>query len=144
MTAVTHDTALAVWSPLAGGLLTGKYLGHQLGTEVRLSPADEWGAKHFTPQADAAVAALADCAKEAGVTLTSLSLAWTLQRSGITTIVLGPRTVDQLNDQLAALDVTIDEELSKRIDEIVPPGGVTVPYYLDDSFADFRPQPYRW
>jgi hypothetical protein len=45
---------------------------------------------------------------------------------------------------LAALDVAIDEDLSKRIDEIVPPGGVTVPYYLDDSFADFRPQPYRW
>jgi aryl-alcohol dehydrogenase-like predicted oxidoreductase len=78
------------------------------------------------------------------VTLTALSLAWTLQRPGITTIVLGPRTVDQLDDQLAALDVAIDEELLKRIDEIVPPGGVTVPYYLDDSFADFRPQPYRW
>ena len=44
---------------------------------------------------------------------------------------------------LAALDVTVDEELSKRIDEIVPPGGVTGPY-LDDSFADFRPQRYRW
>jgi aryl-alcohol dehydrogenase-like predicted oxidoreductase len=75
------------------------------------------------------------------VTLTALSLAWTLQRPGVTTIVLGPRTVDQFDDQLAALDVAIDEELSKRIDEIVPPGGVTVPYYLDDSFADFRPQP---
>jgi aryl-alcohol dehydrogenase-like predicted oxidoreductase len=90
------------------------------------------------------VAALAECAKEAGVTLTALSLAWTLQRPGVTTIVLGPRTVDQLDDQLAALDFAIDEELSKRIDEIVPPGGITVPYYLDDSFADFRPQPYRW
>lgn len=142
--ALTHDTALAVWSPLAGGLLTGKYLDDRLGSVGRLSPADEWGAKHFTPQADAAVAALADCAKEAGVTLTALSLAWTLQRPGITTIVLGPKTVDQLNDQLAALDVIIDRELAKRIDEIVPPGGVTVPYYLDDSFADFRPQPYRW
>jgi aryl-alcohol dehydrogenase-like predicted oxidoreductase len=141
---LTHDTALAVWSPLAGGLLTGKYLGHRVGSGGRLSPADEWGAKHFTPQADAAVAALADCAKEAGVTLTALSLAWTLQRSGISTIVLGARTLDQLDDQLAALDVTVDEELSKRIDEIVPPGGVTVPYYLDDSFADFRPQRYRW
>jgi aryl-alcohol dehydrogenase-like predicted oxidoreductase len=73
-----------------------------------------------------------------------LSLAWTLQRPGVTTIVLGPRTVDQLDDQLAGLDFAIDEELSKRIDEIVPPGGITVPYYLDDSFADFRPQPYRW
>jgi len=56
---------------------------------------------------------------------------------------LGARTLDQLDDQLAALDVTVDEELSKRIDEIVPPGGVTGPY-LDDSFADFRPQRYRW
>ena len=123
--ALTQDTVLAVWSPLAGGLLTGKYLGHRLDSGGRLSSADEWGAKHFTPQADAAAAALADCAKEAGVTLTALSLAWTLQRSGISTIVLGARTLDQLDDQLAGLDVTVDEELSKRIDEIVPPGGVS-------------------
>ena len=142
--AITHDTALAVWSPLAGGLLTGKYLGRGTRSDARLSPTDEWGAKHFTPQADTAVAALADCAQQAGVTLTALSLAWTLQRPGITSIVLGPRNLDQLAGQLAALDATIDSGLSKRIDEIVRPGGVTVPYYLDDSFADFRPQPYRW
>jgi aryl-alcohol dehydrogenase-like predicted oxidoreductase len=142
--AITHDTALTVWSPLAGGLLTGKYLGPGSASDARLSPTDEWGAKHFTPQADAAVAALAACATEAGVGLTAFSLAWTLQRPGITSIVLGPRNVDQLAGQLAALDVTIDSELSKSIDEIVPPGRVTVPYYLDDSFADFRPQPYRW
>jgi aryl-alcohol dehydrogenase-like predicted oxidoreductase len=142
--ALSHDTALAVWSPLAGGLLTGKYLRQRPASGARLSPANDWGAKHFTPQADAAVAALAACATETGVTLTAFSLAWTLQRPGITSIVLGPRTVDQLADQLAALDVTIDQDLSKRIDDIVPFGGVTVPYYLDDSFADFRPQPYRW
>ncbi|HEY6684116.1 MAG TPA: aldo/keto reductase [Propionibacteriaceae bacterium] len=142
--ALTHDTALAVWSPLAGGLLTGKYLGQQRGSDARLSRDNEWGAKHFTPHADTAVAALADCANQIGVPLTALSLAWTMQRPGITSIVLGPRNVDQLNGQLAASGVMITEELAKRIDEIVPPGGVTVPYYLDDSFADFRPQPFRW
>ena len=142
--ALTHDTALAVWSPLAGGLLTGKYLGQQRGSDARLSPDNEWGAKHFTPHADTAVAALADCANQIGVPLTALSLAWTMQRPGITSIVLGPRNVDQLNGQLAASGVMITKELAKRIDEIVPPGGVTVPYYLDDSFADFRPQPFRW
>jgi aryl-alcohol dehydrogenase-like predicted oxidoreductase len=63
------------------------------------------------------VADLADCANEAGVTLTALSLAWALQRPGITTIVVGPRTLYQLTDQLAALDVVIDDELSKHIDE---------------------------
>ena len=142
--ALTHDTALAVWSPLAGGLLTGKYLGQQRGSDARLSPDNEWGAKHFTPHADTAVAALADCANQIGVPLTALSLAWTMQRPGIASIVLGPRNVDQLNGQLAASGVMITKELAKRIDEIVPPGGVTVPYYLDDSFADFRPQPFRW
>jgi aryl-alcohol dehydrogenase-like predicted oxidoreductase len=142
--ALTHDTALAVWSPLAGGLLTGKYLGQQRGSDARLSPDNEWGAKHFTPHADTAVAALADCTNQIGVPLTALSLAWTMQRPGITSIVLGPRNVDQLNGQLAASGVMITKELAKRIDEIVPPGGVTVPYYLDDSFADFRPQPFRW
>ena len=50
--------------------------------------------------------------------------------------------VKGLNIVLA--DVMITDDLVKRVDGIVPPGGVTVPYYLDDSFADFRPQPYRW
>jgi aryl-alcohol dehydrogenase-like predicted oxidoreductase len=62
----------------------------------------------------------------------------------VESIVVGPRTIDQLTGQLAALDVAIDDELLARIDQIVPAGGVTVPYYLDDSFADFRPQPFRW
>jgi hypothetical protein len=57
---------------------------------------------------------------------------------------LGPRNVAQFSDQLTAFNVMITDDLVRRIDGIVPPGGVTVPYYLDDSFADFRPQPYRW
>jgi aryl-alcohol dehydrogenase-like predicted oxidoreductase len=76
---------------LAGSLLTGKYLGQPPAAGARLSPIS-WGAKHFTPQADAAVASLADCAEQQGVTLTALSLAWTMQRPGIASIVLGPRS----------------------------------------------------
>ena len=90
------------------------------------------------------MAQLAECARQAGVTLTALSLAWTLQRPGVTSVVLGPRSTAQLAEHLAALDVRADTELLEQIDRIVPPGGVTVPYYLDDSFADFRPHPYRW
>ena len=47
--AITHDTALTVWSPLAGGLLTGKYVRQGRAGKARLAPDDEWGAKHFTP-----------------------------------------------------------------------------------------------
>ncbi len=142
--ALTHGTALTVWSPLAGGLLTGKYLGGgALGT-ARLSPDNEWGAKHFTPQANAAVARLADVADQIGVSLTALSLAWTLQRPGVSSLILGPRDCAQFTAQLAAIDVELDDKVLDEIDLVVPPGRGTVPYYLDDSFADFRPQPYRW
>jgi aryl-alcohol dehydrogenase-like predicted oxidoreductase len=142
--ALTHGTALTVWSPLAGGLLTGKYLGGAAQGTARLSPYDEWGAKHFTPQANAAVAGLADVADQMSVPLTALALAWTMQRPGVASLVLGPRSATQFIDQLAALDVELERNVLDEIDRIVPPGSGTVPYYLDDSFADFRPYPYRW
>ncbi len=142
--ALTHDTALTVWSPLAGGLLTGKYLSSDTGGDARLSPTNAWGAKHFTPATDAAVAELAKLADDAGMSLTALSLAWTLQRLGVASLVVGPRNRRQFTDQLAAVELTLSEDVLDAIDGIVPPGGVTVPYYLDDDFADFRPQPYHW
>ncbi|HEU4948072.1 MAG TPA: aldo/keto reductase [Kribbella sp.] len=141
--ALTHGTAITVWSPLAGGLLTGKYLAGAT-TGGRLSPDNDWGAKHFTAAANSAVAALADCAIRNNVSLTALSLAWTLQRPGVASIVMGPRDADQFTAQLAALDVVLTPETLETIDRIVPPGAVTVPYYLDDAFADFRPLPHHW
>jgi aryl-alcohol dehydrogenase-like predicted oxidoreductase len=142
--ALTHGTALTVWSPLAGGLLTGKYLNGGAEGNGRLSRENEWGTQHFTPAADAAVAALAKLADQIGVSLTALSLAWILQRPGVASLVIGPRNSQQLLEQLVALEVTLGDDALDEIDRIVPPGGVTVPYYLDDSFADFRPQPYHW
>ena len=142
--ALTHGTALTVWSPLAGGLLTGKYLDANTSRGARLSPDNEWGAKHFTPAANATVSALAELASQRGVSLTALSLAWTLQRPGVASVVVGPRNLEQFKGQLAALDVVLDLDTLAAIDRVVPPGRVTVPYFLDDAFADFRPQPYHW
>jgi aryl-alcohol dehydrogenase-like predicted oxidoreductase len=140
----THGTALTVWSPLAGGLLTGKYLPGGSTGDARLSRADNWGAKHFTAAADAAVAALAQVADQGGIGMTAFSLAWTLHQPGVTSLVIGPRTVQQLEGLLAAREVDLGADLLDEVDRIVPPGGVVVPYYLDDSFADFRPSPHHW
>jgi hypothetical protein len=57
---------------------------------------------------------------------------------------MGQRNIEQFKAQLAALDLVLDQEVLDDIDRIVPPGGVTVPYYLDDAFADFRPLSHRW
>lgn len=142
--ALTHGMAVTVWSPLAGGLLTGKYLDASTTSGARLSPDNDWGAKHFTPAAKAAVSALAEIANQCEVSLTALSLAWTLQRPGVASLVVGPRNLEQFKGQLAALDVVLDPDALAAIDRVVPPGGVTVPYFLDDAFADFRPQPHHW
>ncbi len=61
----------------------------------------------------------------------------------LSSLVVGPRTVDQLTGQLVSLQVALNADLLDEIDRVVPPGGVVVPYYLDDSFANFRPQPYH-
>jgi diketogulonate reductase-like aldo/keto reductase len=76
-------------------------------------------------KANAAVTDLSALARQAGTTLTAMSLAWTLQRPGITSVVLGPRTVAQFTQQLAAATLTLTAETLAAIDRLVPPGGVT-------------------
>jgi aryl-alcohol dehydrogenase-like predicted oxidoreductase len=63
-------------------------------------------------------------AGDLNATPTALALAWLLSRPGVTAPVLGPRTLDQLTGSLPALDITIDDQTSSRLDELFPgPGG---------------------
>ncbi|WP_437528744.1 aldo/keto reductase [Sorangium sp. So ce726] len=142
--AQTYDLGIMPWSPLAGGLLTGKYTRDSALDGARLQPGNPWGDKHFTPAAFEALDGLAALAKEKGCSMTQLALAWLLHRPGVTSPVLGPRNVQQLEEQLGAVDVTLTPDDLARIDRISPPGTATVPYYFTDKFADFRPHPHRW
>ena len=78
-------------------------------------------------------------AQEKGCTVSQLSLAWNLSRPGITSPIIGPRTLEQLEDDLGSLEATISEEDARRIEEVVPPGDVVSPFYE----ADFGPHLYR-
>jgi aryl-alcohol dehydrogenase-like predicted oxidoreductase len=69
-----------------------------------------------------AVEALAQLAEEAGVSLIHLALAFVLEHPAVTAPIIGPRTLEQLESQLGAVDVRLDRALLDRIDEIVPPG----------------------
>jgi hypothetical protein len=62
----------------------------------------------------------------------------------VASVVLGARTVGQLDELLGALDVRLTANERAKLDRLSPLGGVIVPYYLDDGFADFRPHRYRW
>ena len=66
-------------------------------------------------------------AQEAGLSLTHMAIAFVLAHPGITSAIIGPRTMEQFDDLLAGADVTLDDALLDRIDEIVPPGADIAP-----------------
>jgi aryl-alcohol dehydrogenase-like predicted oxidoreductase len=113
------------WSPLAGGWLTGRYRkGQDLPTSHRAERIPQRydmslpGNQAKLEAADA----LAQLADEAGLTLIDLALAFALSHPAVTAPIIGPRTMEQLESQLGAADVTLSDDILDRIDEIVPPG----------------------
>jgi aryl-alcohol dehydrogenase-like predicted oxidoreductase len=66
--------------------------------------------------------ALAKLAEEAGVTLIEMALAFVIRHPAVTAAIIGPRTMEHLESQLTAVDVTLSDDVLDKIDEIVPPG----------------------
>jgi aryl-alcohol dehydrogenase-like predicted oxidoreductase len=140
--AQSYGVALLPWSPLAGGFLTGKYQRNQdKPAEARFSkPDNEWADKHFTPAAFDVVELLEEIAQDMGKTVSQVALAWCNTQPGITSPIIGPRTMQQFEDNLGAVGVQLSEEHLKRIDALAPPGDKVVTYYD----ADYGPAKYRW
>jgi aryl-alcohol dehydrogenase-like predicted oxidoreductase len=136
----TYGFGLIPWSPLAGGLLTGKYKKDQPRTEGRWKQGQEPAGRKVSPAAYDAIEAVTALAAAKGCSPSQLSIAWCMQQPGITSPIIGPRTMEQYDDNIAALSVSITEEDRKKLDEICPPGRMLVPYYE----ADFGPSRHRW
>ena len=108
-----------VWSPLAGGLLTGRYRKNQQNTTHR----SQYGFKHLSDEHRLdVVEQLIPLAQDAGISLTHLAMAFVLAHPGVTSAIIGPRTMDHLDDLLVGVHVTLTDEMLDRIDAIVPPG----------------------
>ena len=107
-----------VWGPLAQGLLTGRV---RKGEHNDLRRAGLLRHLNDERRLDA-VEALIPLAQEAGLSMTHLAMAFAIAHPGVTSALLGPRTLEQLDDLLAGIDVTLTDDILDRIDEIVPPG----------------------
>ena len=136
--AAQYGYAIIPWSPLGGGLLTGKY--------TRENPAPE-GARYSGKLNDQQQARVTDAvwdvvdtlgpmAKAKGCTVAQLALAWVSRQPGVTSPIIGPRTMEQLEDNLGSLDVVLTSEDLAAIDAIVPPGTAASPFYEADFAAD--------
>lgn len=107
-----------IWSPLASGMLTGRV---RRGQQTDLRRSRLFAALHDERRIDA-VEQLIALAAEADVSLTHLALAFVIAHPGVSAALIGPRTMEQLDDLLAAGNVELTDELLDRIDAIVPPG----------------------
>ena len=113
------------WSPLAGGWLSGRWRKGADDLTSRRSAMIPSRYDLSIPANQAkldAADALAQLADEAGISLIHMALAFVLCHPAVTSAIIGPRTMEHLESQLGAADVTLDDALLDRIDEIVPPG----------------------
>jgi len=123
-TAQSFGMGVLPWSPLAGGWLSGRFGAGQDNTSRRAErvpgrydldlPANRRKLEIVTE-----LAAVADAA---GVTLLELALAFVLEHPAVSSAIIGPRTMDQLESQLSAPEVRLAADVLDRIDELVPPG----------------------
>jgi len=107
-----------VWSPLAGGMLTGRF---RKGQDTDLARATMFRHNRDERRIDAVEQVVA-LSEETGIRMTRLAMAFAIAHPGVTSALIGPRSVEQLDDLLAGADVVLSDEVLDRIDAIVPPG----------------------
>ncbi len=118
-TAARHGIGLVVWSPLAQGVLTGKYNdGIPEGSRATYS---DWVKADLTEEKLEKVRRLTALAEELGITMAQLALAWVLRRPEISSAITGATKVAHVLDNVKASDVELDEEVLKRIEAILTP-----------------------
>ena len=116
----TYGMGVLVWSPLAKGMLTGRYRkGQPLPDSLRVKVLP----KQMSDERNLdAVERLIPIAEAAGLSLTHMAMAFVMTHPGVTSAILGPRTMQQLDDLLAGAEIVLSDEILDQIDEVVAPG----------------------
>ncbi|MFF7610246.1 aldo/keto reductase [Streptomyces parvulus] len=133
-----HGMGTLTYSPLSGGWLSGRY--RKNATEGPASAARPPARFDMSTPANQrkldAVEQLAVLAEKAGHTLIELAVAFVINHPGVTSAIIGPRTMEQLEAFLPAADITLSPDVLNAIDEIVAPGVTVNP--VDNSYGDFE------
>ena len=138
--AQTYGVATIPWSPLAGGLLTGKYRrGETPPEDARYANANAMQRRRYNDTIFDVIEGLDPVVEALGTNLARFALAWVMAQPGVTSPIIGPRTMAQLEDNLAAAELSITSEAFEAVDRIIPPGRMVAPFYE----ADFGPHRFR-
>jgi aryl-alcohol dehydrogenase-like predicted oxidoreductase len=139
--AIDQGLGLLIWSPLAGGLLSGKYRRGQPPPEGSRHVGD-WDEPPVYDESKLydTIEALVEIGAAHGVSAAQVGLAWLLQRPGITTVVVGARTDEQLRDNLAAADLELTTAEQARLEQVSRPA-LLYPFWHQRKTASDRLSP---
>ncbi|MEA2314002.1 MAG: hypothetical protein QOI03_694, partial [Solirubrobacteraceae bacterium] len=121
----SYGMGTITWSPLAGGWLSGRWRKGASDLSSRRSAMIPQRYDLSIPANQAkleAADALAQLAEQAGISLIHLALAFVIRHPAVTAAIIGPRTIEQLDSQLGAAELLLDDAILDRVDEIVAPG----------------------
>lgn len=149
--AQTYGIGILPWSPLARGFLSGKYKrGQDIPEGSRLSKdiqntgqIGQRTRQHFSDLAYGVIDVVEALAQEKDCTPAQVALAWVIRQPGVTSPIVGPRTMAHLEDNLGAVAVDITDADRARLDEASAPEQSIVTYYSGQAM-DFAPSQYRW
>jgi len=129
--AQTYSIALMPFAPLAGGMLSGKYTSGQAAPAgTRLADTSNWRNKlRLTDPIVAKAAEVAVLAQAKSVTSIAFATAWVINQPGVTSPIIGPRTLEQLDAYLSCINVDVTAQDCAAVDRIVAPGEHISPYY---------------
>ena len=134
-----HGLAIVPWSPLAGGILTGRYpASGELPPDSR---AARWGGTFLarvTRKGLGVAAKVVQMAQERGLTVAQLSLLWVKDQPGITAPIIGPRTLAHLEEALAVLERTLADADRPLFDALVHPGPAVADFHNSNEWMQAR------
>jgi aryl-alcohol dehydrogenase-like predicted oxidoreductase len=125
---------LLPWSPLGGGWLTGKYSRDQVPTgATRLGEDPNRGVEAYGPRSSEqrtwdVLSAVETIARARGCSMAQVALSWVRDRPTVSSVILGCRTIEQLDDNLGAADLDLDEQETAALDKASDPGPAQYPY----------------
>ena len=129
--AQSYNLAILPWSPLAMGVLAGRYLpGEDAPPGSRLDRGHPLLAERVTERRREVGASIVELARERGMTAAQLALLWCKDQPGVTSPIIGPRTLDHLEDALPVLDMTLADEDRPIFDKLVLPGDAVADFHL--------------
>jgi len=138
-----YGLALLPWSPLAGGILAGKYTLEMLDAEAfpegsRAARSGQFFTRRITRRGVEVAMQVKAMAEEREMTITQLALLWCKDQPGITAPIIGPRTMGHLEDALPVLEMALDDADRPLFDDLVHPGNVVADFHNSNPWMKAR------